>query len=87
MLTNGDRVARKPLFISMFCVFVTSPHQWDVFCFVLRNIAIRARQGEGKSLSRDPGFGGGCNVLKSTWLEVVFNNIEYELLIYIRICF
>ena len=31
MLTNGDRVARKPLFISMFCVFVTSPHQWDVF--------------------------------------------------------
>lgn len=33
MLTNGDRVARKPLFISMFCVFVTSPHQWDVFLF------------------------------------------------------
>lgn len=31
MLTNGDRVARKPLFISMFCVFVTSPHQWGVF--------------------------------------------------------
>ena len=26
MLTNGDRMARKPLFISMFCVFVTSPH-------------------------------------------------------------
>lgn len=33
MLTNGDRVARKPLFISMFCVFVTSPHQWDVFLY------------------------------------------------------
>jgi len=28
-----DRVARKPLFISMFCVFVTSPHQWDVFLY------------------------------------------------------
>lgn len=33
MLTNGDRVARKPLFISMFCVFVTSPHQWGVFLY------------------------------------------------------
>lgn len=33
MLTNGDRVARKPLFISMFCVFVTSPHLWDVFLY------------------------------------------------------
>lgn len=33
MLTNGDRMARKPLFISMFCVFVTSPHQWDVFLY------------------------------------------------------
>ena len=33
MLTNGDRVARKPLFISMFCVFVTSPHQWDDFLY------------------------------------------------------
>lgn len=71
MLTNGDRVARKPLFISMFCVFVTSPHQWDVF---LCPDDFRSRE---KALTQIP---------EPPALEEL-KNIGYELLIYIRVCF
>lgn len=72
MLTTGDRVARKPLFISMFCVFVTSPHQWDVF-FVSGRLSGAVK----KALTQMP---------EPPALEE-FKNIGYELLIYIRVCF
>lgn len=71
MLTTGDRVARKPLFISMFCVFVTSPHQWDVFCV---RTTVRSREKALTQIPEPP-------ALKE------FKNIGYELLIYIRVCF
>ena len=71
MLTIGDRVARKPLFISMFCVFVTSPPQWDVF---LCRTTVRSRK---KALTQIP---------EPPALEEL-KNIGYELLIYIGVCF
>lgn len=63
MLTNGDRVARKPLFISMFCVFVTSPHQWDVFfvscCETLQLEPVRVKASPFPK-TQDSGVGVMC---------------------------
>lgn len=61
----------RQLFISMFCVFVTSPHLWDVFCTLT---AVRSRN---YNIDADT-----CTACAARFNQIFHN----ELSIYIRIC-